>query len=138
MQLHRSILHIFHLLTFYLQGQTSPLKVKTWPVFFLFLFFWGNNWNISRTNRDIFTKFYMQLQWSILHIFHFLTFDLQDQIYPLKVKAWPFFLYFFFDSVIINFVMSFEITVSFLHFYLTCLCVWKNISYIFFGEHHYF
>ena len=149
MQLHRSILHIFHLLTFDLQGQTSPLMVKTWPFFFFFffrgtieitqepieisspnficsfngqfytyfifwpltskvkftlwrskldfffLFFLGNNWNISRTIKDIFTKFYMQLERSILHIFYFLTFDLQGQISPLKVKAWPFFSFFF-------------------------------------------
>ena len=45
-----------------------------------------NNAYSSNTIRDNFTKFYMQLYWSILHTFWVMTFDLWGQIRSLRPK----------------------------------------------------
>ena len=45
-----------------------------------------NNAYSSKSIRDNFNQFFIQLYWSIPHTFHFMTFDLQGQIWPLRPK----------------------------------------------------
>ena len=81
MQLYWSIPHTFCVMTFDLRGQIEA-KIKIQNS--------NNEYEKSayslNTIRDNFTKFYMQLYWSIPHIFYLMTFDLRGHIRSLRLK----------------------------------------------------
>ena len=77
-----------HIPRMFLRSGALSMTRFFFPTRFFFLSHcaWENNAYSSKTIKDNFTKFYMQLYWSIPHIFCLMTFDIRGHIWPLRPK----------------------------------------------------